>query len=192
MSEMFDALMQSAAAAIPQRRVRPAPATPNYEALIEVLTNLYQIPDGLGETVLTPEEAAAIRGCGFAARAGTTWRCPALPHELVDWNPVLAHLSNAIDPLNRPAGWKRKRAAEAPYRTVGYAITKYEIKLYKTLQKAPGCCLKKRGLQHRNWRMNARFFNHVLGSLIQRRSFSVVDGWIYPYDSETTAFLFNR
>jgi hypothetical protein len=47
--------------------------------------------------------------------------------------------------------------------------------------KAPGCCLKKRDLQHRNWRMNARFFNHVLGR------FTVIDGWIYPYNRETTA-----
>jgi hypothetical protein len=158
---------------------------------VDVLTRLFQIPDGLGETMLLPEEAAAIRKCGFVARAGNRWRCPALPHELVDWNPLLAHLSNSIHPLNRPAGWKAKRAAVAPHSSPGYAITKYENRLYRTLLKAPGYCLRKRELQHRNWRMHATFFNRVLGGLIQRGSFTVVNGWIYPYDRETLACLFN-
>jgi hypothetical protein len=184
--------MRSAAAYPPPRRpAPPAPVPPNYEALIDVLMRLYQIPDGLGETVLYPEEAAAIRRCGFVARAGTTWRCPELPHELVAYNPLLAHLSNSIHPLNRPAGWKRKRAAAAPYKAAGYAITKYEHRLYKTLFKAPGHCLRKRELQHRNWRMHASFFNRVLGGLIARGSFTVIDGWIYPYEREMLARLFN-
>jgi hypothetical protein len=99
MSTMFERLMQSASVTAhrqPRRSVAPsAPPTPNYQALVDVLTRLYQIPDGLGETVLNTEEAAAIRKCGFVARAGTRWRCPVLPDHLVCWNPLLWHLSDA-------------------------------------------------------------------------------------------------
>jgi hypothetical protein len=112
MSEMFDRMMESAARLSMQARpIHPAPVlpSPDYAALVEVLTNLYQIPDGLGETVLRPEEAVKIRKCGFDARAGVTSRCPPLPDQLVNWNPLLRHLSDAIDPLDRPAGWKQKR-----------------------------------------------------------------------------------
>jgi hypothetical protein len=193
---MYQRLMQSASAVAPrheQRQPHPAaaPTPPDYKALVDVLARLFQIPDGLGETILLPEEAAAIRKCGFKARAGCTWRCPVLPDELVRLNPLLRHLSDAIHPLNRPAGWKPKRAAEAPYNSPGYAITKYENRLYKTLFKAPGQCLRKRELQHRNWRMHARFFNCVLGGLIQRGSFTVFNGWIYPYNHETFGLMFN-
>lgn len=194
MSAMFEQMMRSAPALTPvyvQHRPSPAPGKPNYEALVEVLSRLYFLPDGLGETLLNREEAAAIRKCGFVARAGTRWRCPELPHALVDYNPLLAHLSNGIHPLNRPAGWKRKRAAAAPYNVAGYAITKYENRLRKTLFKAPGHCLRKRELQHRNWRMHARFFNCVLRGLIQRGSFTVINGWIYPYSREMLTELFN-
>ena len=191
MSEMFAALMRGAQVTASRQPRRPAPSAPNYEALVEVLTGLYQIPDGLGETFLNKEEATAIRKCGFVARANTIWRCPILPRALVEWNPLLRHLSDGIHPLDRPAGWKPKRAAAAPYNCVGYAITKYENRLYRTLLDAPGQCLRKRELQHKNWRMHARFFNHVLNSLIQRGSFTVVEGWIYPYDREKMAALYN-
>jgi|SRR5438309_9771269 hypothetical protein len=92
MSTMFERMMQSAqsAAAPAYRQPRPrnpvpvsAPPALDYAALVDVLTQLYQIPDGLGETVLRPDEAAVIRRCGFSARAGSPWRCPPLPDALV-------------------------------------------------------------------------------------------------------------
>ena len=98
---MFERLLQSAVVCLPSCTPAPLP-TPDYVALIDALTGLCQIPDGLGETILRPEEAAAIRRCGFAARAGVPWRCPLLPDELVNWNPLLRHLSDAINCLWRP------------------------------------------------------------------------------------------
>jgi hypothetical protein len=91
-SSVLAAMLESAPLQ-PQGRNVPATLKPDYSALVEVLTNLYRIPDGLGETILRPHEAAAVRRRGFAARAGVT--CAARPchTNLVCWNPLLRHLS---------------------------------------------------------------------------------------------------
>ena len=133
MGTMFDALFKNS---LPLAR-QPTPTAsllPNYEALVEVLTNLRQIPDGMGETILQPEEAAAIRVCGFGPRAGCTWRCPPLPDALVSWNPLLRHLSDAIDPHSRTGQWKPKRA---PARLVSdfHPIDKVESKILRHLSR---------------------------------------------------------
>ncbi|MGH9345484.1 MAG: hypothetical protein ACRD19_17190, partial [Terriglobia bacterium] len=171
MSEMFARLMQSAApvpVGVPRQLSPPAtpPATlpPNYPALVEILTRLYQIPDGLGETVLRAEEAAAIRRCGFAARAGITWRCPPLPDALVSWNPLLRHLSDTVDPLNRPARWNPKRAPSRLIREF-HPISKIERKILAKLSKEP-YYMSKRQLQQKMWRYPAKFFNRTISRMI--------------------------
>lgn len=78
MSDMFERLMQPPVTRAYRQPRRPAALEiqPDYQRLIEVLERLYHVPDGLGETVLTPEEAAAIRRCGFC---GPHWDHMALP-----------------------------------------------------------------------------------------------------------------
>jgi hypothetical protein len=163
-SHMFDRLMQSAALAsrqqpAPSRHVPSGPPAPDYAALVDVLTQLYQIPDGLGETILRSGEAAAIRRCGFAARAGSPWRCPPLPDALVSWNPLLRHLSDAIDPLSRPGAWKPRRAA---CRLVSQCmpLARIERRTLDHLSKEP-YHMTKRQLQQKMWRYPAQFFNRT-------------------------------
>ncbi len=60
---------------------------PDYAALHRLLFVLKRLPDVMGETTLTAEEAARIRSLGFAAEAGP-WRVPPLPPELVRDNPL--------------------------------------------------------------------------------------------------------
>jgi hypothetical protein len=74
-SSMLAAMLQSAAQL--ERRNSAVTLDPDYAALVEVLTNLYQIPDGLGECILRPHEAAVIRRCGFMARAQYDLALPA-------------------------------------------------------------------------------------------------------------------
>ena len=181
MSTMFEQIMRSAPALPPvhaQRRPA-APPTPDYPALIEILTNLYRVPDGLGETILTREGAAAIRKCGFAARAGTTWRCPVLPDALVSWNPLLCHLSDAIDPLSRPGTWHPKRA---PSRLIRQFRPMYqiELKIVSHLRKEP-YRLTKRQLQQKMWRYPAKFFNRTLARLVADDAITEYRGYFFPY-----------
>jgi hypothetical protein len=157
---------------------------------VDVLTRLWQIPDGLGETILRPEEAAAIRACGFGARAGCMWRCPPLPDALVCWNPLLRHLSAAIDPLSRPGAWKPKRA---PSRLVSqfHPLSKVERKVVDHLSKPP-YGITKRCLQQKMWRYPARFFNQTLGRMIGDGRISHYQGLLYPYRRELLAMLLNE
>jgi hypothetical protein len=187
MSEMFDRMMESAAR-LQARPVRPAPVlpTPDYEALVEALTNLYRIPDGLGETVLRTEEAAKIRKCGFDARAGIMWRCPPLPDSLVSWNPLLQHLSDAIDPLNRPAGWRQKRAPSRLIRQF-HPISKVERLILRHLGKEPYYMTKRR-LQQKMWRYSARFFNRTISGMIAANTITMYQNYLFPYSRQ----LFNE
>ena len=193
MSTMFEQLIRSAPARAPTHRQSPrppaAPPTPNYEALVEVLTRLYQIPDGLGETVLRTEEAAAIRACGFAARAGCPWRCPLLPDALVAWNPLLQHLSDAVDALNRPAGWKPKRALSRLVPQF-HPISKIEAKILAKLGKEP-YYMSKRRLQQIMWRYPARFFNQTISRMIANNVITLYQGHLFPYSRQTFVEVFN-
>lgn len=163
----------------------PAQVSPDYAALVDVLTRLYNVPDGLGECTLRPEEAAAIRRCGFAARAGTIWRCPPLPDELVCWNPLLRHLSDAVDPLNRPAGWKPKRAPSRLIRQF-HPIHKVECKIMAHLGKEP-YYMSKRRLQQKMWRYPARFFNRTISRMIADNTITMYQGYLFPYSRQAFA-----
>ncbi|HZT32544.1 MAG TPA: DNA/RNA-binding winged helix domain-containing protein [Bryobacteraceae bacterium] len=152
---------------------------PEYEALAEVLMRLRNIPDGLGETVLSSEEAAQIRRCGFQARAGCTWRCPPLPDELVRWNPLLHHLSDAIDPLSRFSPWHPRRAASRRIADI-YPLMRIERKVIEHVRRPP-YRLPRRRLQQKMWRLPASFFNHMLNRMIAEDRITQQDGWLYPY-----------
>jgi hypothetical protein len=186
---MLDAILTSAPPPARQR-VPAAVCEPNYAALVEVLTRLWQIPDGLGETVLRPEEAAAIRACGFGARAGCVWRCPLLPDALVSWNPLLRHLSDAVDPLSRPGAWKPKRA---PSRLASQRdpLARVERLILTHLSKEP-YYMTKRQLQQRMWRYPARFFNRTLARMIQNDRVTVYEGFLFPYGHEDFAYVLNE
>lgn len=72
----------------------------DYSALIKLLLSLKQFPDSLGETRLTPEEAAKINKLGFEAAPGL-WRAPPLPPDLTRDNPLLEPLSSGWDHRSR-------------------------------------------------------------------------------------------
>src|SRR5258705_12861566 len=69
----------------------------DYPGLVKLLPLLRILPDALGETMLTTEEAARIRSLGFAAETGR-WKVPPLPPELVRGNQLLENFSD---------GWNR-------------------------------------------------------------------------------------
>jgi hypothetical protein len=190
MSTMLDAILNSAPPFTQQQPAADVVREPDYESLVEILTRLWQVPDGLGETMLRTEEAADIRACGFAARAGRVWRCPPLPDALVCWNPLLRHLSDAIDPYARPEGWKAKRA---PSRLVSYfhPIAHAEMKIIGHLDKFPHGTTK-RVIQQKLWRYPARFFNRTLSRLIRDGRITFYDGLLLPYRREYFDILLNN
>lgn len=179
--------MQSAGTGHPALRPRADAVVvpPDYAALVDILTRLYRIPDGLGETTLTSEEAAAVRRCGFAARAGVTWRCPELPDELVAWNPLLRHLSDAIDPLSRCAEWNKKRAPSRLIRAF-HPISKIERMMLAKLGKEP-YYMSKRRLQQQMWRYPARFLNHTISRMIRANTITMYESCLFPYSREAFA-----
>jgi hypothetical protein len=66
--------------------------TPDYSALVKLLSVLRNLVDGCGEVTLTTEEAERIRSLGFEAESGR-WKCPPLPPELTRDNPLFDPLS---------------------------------------------------------------------------------------------------
>lgn len=65
---------------------------PDYRSLVELLPNLRRVPDALGDTELSEDEAARIQSHGFTVAPGP-WNVPALPDELVMGNGLLEMLS---------------------------------------------------------------------------------------------------
>ena len=88
------------------REMKP---TPNYATLVKLLPILRRLPDAVGETTLTSEEAAKIRSFGFAANGGR-WKCPPLPPPLTRDNPLLEPLS---------VGWSEQSVLPAISRIEG-------------------------------------------------------------------------
>lgn len=141
---------------------------PDYAALIAVLMTLRRIPDpALGETTLNRSEAKRIRGCGFEARAGGTWRCPLLPDQLVRGNPLLEPLAAGYDQFFRSLKWNPERARPL-HPVLPSSFTKIEEAILRVLRRAPDCRLAKRTLQQRLWRLPAKFLNHMIQSLAER------------------------
>jgi hypothetical protein len=153
----------------------------NYETLTELFfTGVCTIPDGMGELIPCPQEAAAIRRCGFDARPGRLFRCPPLPDELVGGRRLLGHLSDAIDSNSRLAPWHPKRAA-----VLGIAhldpLSNADRQLLATLERAPDQRLRKCDLQRKLWRhFPAEFFHLTLDRLVAEDCITILDDWLYP------------
>ena len=152
---------------------------PNYSALVDVLLELHQVPDGAGETILDSREAARIRSCGFAARKGL-WRCPPIPPEFLV--PVLGHLASDIDPATRPVVWHPKRAACRQISRID-PLSNREHQLIRLIRSAPDGRLTRRQLQQRvSRRISTRLLDHMLLRLRAQDYISVTsEGWIYPF-----------
>jgi hypothetical protein len=163
---------------IPQRRS----AGPDYAKLVEVLTTLRQYLDSeSGETVLTSEEAARIRACGFAARAGL-WRCPLLPDHLVCFRPGLFLLSDRYGPETRGNRWHPKRAAVLPVVTPPDPVWSHEKGILDLLEMQPNHRLTRRQLQQRvSRRFPTWYLDRMLEHLVALDIITVDSGSIYPY-----------
>jgi hypothetical protein len=161
----------------------PGTKGPNYEALA-ALAELFFIgvctpPDGMGELIPSAQEAAEIRGCGFDARPGWLFRCPALPDELVGGSRLLGHLSDAIDPASRFAPWHPKRAPAAGTAHLD-PLSKTDRLLLAALERAPDRRMRKTDLQRKFWRIPASMFHPMLDRLVAEHCITIEDDWIYP------------
>ena len=159
---------------IPQRRS----AGPDYRTLIDVLLNLRQPLDLAAETILTSDEAAQIRACGVEARKGK-WYCPALPRSFVGSYWRLRFLCDDIEPEMRLFPWREKRAA---IRFVAIdPLGKFDLRLIRLLQKAPGQCLSRGALKRTLWRSGARFVDYTIDRLLAEGHITEHAGSIYPF-----------
>ena len=147
----------------------------DYAALVELLSQLSQVPDGSGETVVTEEEAEQIRALGFPSTQGE-WLVPVLPHDLVRGNGLLECLSDAWaeeapDPRRLLPEHLEKTHAEIdeednvePGDRIG---SEDEVRILQALQRA-GLWVKRRRLQKNLWRLGSKRFNEALASLQAR------------------------
>jgi hypothetical protein len=147
--------------------------------LIEVLKRLrHDLDPESGETILTTEEAARIRACGFAARAGL-WRCPLLPDNLIWWIPVLRLLSDLYGPETRNR-WHPKRAAIRTIKPLD-PITDHEQSILDLLGRAAGHHLTRRQLQQRvSRRFPTRYLDRMLHHLGALDRIVHEGDWLYP------------
>jgi hypothetical protein len=151
----------------------------NYEALAELFfTGVCTVPDGMGELIPCAQEAAAIRRCGFDARPGRLFRCPALPDELVGGSPLLGHLSDALDSASRFAPWHSKRAG-----ALGTAhldpLSRTDRLFLAALERAPDQRLGKTDLQRKLWRIPASMFHTILDRLAAEDRITIEGDWLY-------------
>jgi len=153
--------------ALKPRRSGQHPA-PNYAALVSVVKGLRRLPDAsLGETVPNRKDAARIRACGFEARGGQPWRCPLIPDDLVQGDPVLEPLAAGYDKFYRSRKWNPERA-QPLNPALPSSFTKMEEAILLMLRRAPDRRLPKRTVQQRLWRLPAKFLNHIIQSLAAR------------------------
>jgi hypothetical protein len=159
-----------------------ASSGPDYARLIEILMSLRQSLDlESGETILTTDEATRIRDCGLAARAGR-WRGPLLPDDLVWFLPVLHALSDAIGPeLGRGSRWHPRRAAVLPIIPSLDPLSKFDRRLIRQLQNAPGQSLPRSALKRTYWRRRAWLVDHTIDRLLAADHFTEHDGLFYPF-----------
>ena len=87
----------------------------DFQKLVEFLVWLTRVPDGLGETNLSEQEAGRIRALGFRAAAGP-WRVPEVPHELVvgglfeSCSDLMAEAQRSRVPARERVRWFGQRA----------------------------------------------------------------------------------
>jgi len=156
------------------------------EALIEVFRDYGPIPDHRGEIrSLSRDAAALIRSCGYAARAGQTWRCPLLPDEHVRGYPFFEHLSDG-DWIARqwgfgPFDWHPERAAPLPVPRQMDQLGKFDRRIIQRLQNAPGQRLDRRALKRTYWRRGAWFVDRTIDRLLTTDHITEHGGSLYPY-----------
>ena len=146
---------------------------PNYEGLLKLLPCLRKFPDAIGETTLTPAEAAEVCALGFRAAAGK-WNIPFIPFRFVrdtpfEWVSQLAH-TGSDDPQNRDLRGTvtQSRAIVRDDVTQPQQPSVTELlqqKMLRAVEKAAGR-IPKRHLQQKFWRTNAKEFNTGLTKLI--------------------------
>ncbi len=146
----------------------------DYASLVDLLPQLSRVPDGLGETNLTEEEAEQIRALGFPADPGR-WFAPLLPHDLVRDDGLLEPLSDSwaedVDPRRllteqvekSPARIDEKDSA-VPGDGRDRILSEEQLRIFEALQRAGGW-VKRRRLQKNLWRLGSRRFNEGLSSL---------------------------
>ena len=153
----------------------------DFQKLVEFLVRLTRVPDGLGDTRLTEDEAARIRELGFPAEAGP-WRVPPLPHRLVAGGLFESLADRWREQENRE--YLNGDAATSEPCEVEIQLPDYPARKLHQVEESPstddeiriltsvrrhGDCVKKRVLQKLFWRMRASRFNAALESLTQRR-----------------------
>jgi len=157
-------------------------------ALIEIFRDCGQVPtpDDRGEIRNpSPEVAALLRSCGYAARAGETWRCPLLPDEHVRGYWMFEHLSDAPWINWRqwgdgPYDWHPKRAKLLPAPAPKDALSSFEQRVIGSLQEAPDQHLDRGALKRKYWRRSAQIVDHAIDLLIAGDHVSEHDGLLYP------------
>jgi hypothetical protein len=157
------------------------------EVLIEIFRDHGLIPDDRGEIQsLSASAAKLIRSCGYAARAGQTWRCPLVPDEHVRGYPMFEHLSDG-GWIARQWGlgtfdWHPKRAAllPIPHPAVD-TLGNFDRRLIRRLRKAPGHRLDRRALKRTYWRRGAWFVDRAIDLLIAGDHIIVYGGLLYPF-----------
>ncbi len=138
----------------------------DYAALVELLAQLHQVPDSLGKTVLTKEEAEQIRALGFPATQGEWW-VPVLPNNLVMGDGLLEPLSwtEDVDPRRLlPEQLEKSPAKTDEEKSVEPGD---EVRILQALQRA-GLWVNRRRLQKNLWRLGSRRFNGAMASLQAR------------------------
>lgn len=162
---------------------------PDYRSLVELLPNLGRVPDALGDTELSEEEAARIQSLGFTAKPGP-WNVPPLPDELVRDNGLLQMFSETWraqnegrDPPEYPINPRHSgilgvhescleiRVGEPPpdagQKEYVRPWSRDEEEVYGALERGGGH-RRRRPLQQRLWRMGAERFSAAIQSLIRR------------------------
>ena len=121
-----------------------------------------------------------IRACGLAARAGR-WRCPLLPDCLVRHLSLLWMLSDQYGPETRGHRWHPKRAAVLPVIPPIDPLSRFDRRVIRRLQSAPGQRRNRQPLKHTYWRRGAAAVDFTIDRLIAGDYITESGGWLYPF-----------
>jgi|SRR5215472_3368605 len=133
---------------------------PDYAALFKTLFTLKRLPDTIGETTLTPEEASEICSLGFAASPGR-WRVPPLPPDLTrdtsfeGWSAgwfASRVETQAIARITEEDGAREEKIplcderndADEPQQLSGKILSLLERRMIRAVEKAGGKIAKRR------------------------------------------------
>jgi hypothetical protein len=159
-------------ALIPLPNPPRASSGPDWPALVDILLNLIQPPDGAGQTFLTFDESARICACGIEASPGW-WRCPGLPMSVAGTVWRLSHLAVDDELATQLVTSRMKRAAVRSCTPID-PLNKFDRRFLLRLRRGP---LPKRLLQQTLGRdYPARMFNHNCKRLAKEGYLALHDG----------------